>query len=551
MWVNSNIIYNITGIIFQKGVQKRMGLYLNPGNDAFRIAVNDDIYVDKTGMIAFTNHRLDKNKRYICTSRPRRFGKSMAADMLNAYYSKGCNSADLFNGLKASKEPGFEKHLNQYDVIYINVQQFLRKTNSLEELGLCIEDAVLIELKETYKEYFPSSQQGLPDTLATIYNLRPGNKKGFIFIIDEWDCIFRIAKNNTDAQTNYLDFLRDLFKDRTYVTLAYMTGILPVKKYGTHSAINIFDEFSMMNPKELAIYAGFTEDEVKNLCHVYNMDFGKVQSWYDGYQFHNQCNIYNPKSVVDAMLSREFDSYWTETETYEALKIYIEMDYDGLKTAIITMLGGGRCKFNSRSFQNDMSSFKGKDDVLSLLVHLGYLAYDRNTQEAYIPNKEITSEFINVIDSPAWDGVIHAVARSDAMLKSTVNMDADAVAAEMDIVHTETTSLIKYNDENSLACSVFIAYYSAKACYMPPVRELPTGKGFADIVYLPRREENLPALLVELKWNKSAVSALQQIKDRCYAGILKNYTGDILLVGINYDKKTKKHECKIEKYKIQ
>lgn len=333
-----------------------MGLYLNPGNDSFRIAINGNIYVDKTGMISFLNQHLNTESRYVCVSRPRRFGKSMAAGMLAAYYSRGCASEKLFEGYRIAEDTSFREHLNQYDVIYLNIQQFLRKTESYAKLGECIEEAVLEELEELYPDD-QNKSRNLPDILSMIYSRNAGEKKGFIFIIDEWDCIFRVAKNDADAQEKYLDFLRDLFKDRVYVALAYMTGILPIKKYGTHSAINIFDEYSMMNPQELAEFVGFTEEEVRALCVRY------------------------------------------------------EMDFDGLKTAIVTMLGGGRYKINSRRFQNDMTSFRTKDDVLTLLVHLGYLAYDRKYQEVYIPNQEVASEFMNALDEPEWKGVIETIAQ--------------------------------------------------------------------------------------------------------------------------------------------
>lgn len=527
-----------------------MGLYLNPGNDAFRMAVNDDIYKDKSEMIAFTNQKMNKNKRFICVSRPRRFGKSMTAQMLAAYYSRGCDSVQLFQGLKISEKESFGEHLNQHDVIYLNIQQFLSDFLEPEAVIGCIEAEVIRELKEAYEGWFTYSPLGLPNVLAQIYQNDTREKKGFVFIIDEWDCLFRETKNKKDLQKKYLDFLKQLFKDRTYVSLAYMTGILPIKKYGTHSAINIFDEYSMMNPRELVEYTGFTEDEVMELCRRYERDFAEVKKWYDGYRFMGQWNIYNPKSVVDVMQSGEFDSYWTETETYEALKVYIEMDYDGLKTAVVTMLGGGRCRINPRRFQNDMTTFKTKDDVLTLLVHLGYLAYDKKQQEVYIPNQEIASEFMNAVDEPAWDGMIQAISRSRSLLNATLALDAEAVADGMDAIHTETASLLKYNDENSLACSVFMAYYSARSSYMPPIREFPSGKGFADIVYLPRKEESKPALLIELKWDQSAETAIRQIKEKGYADTLKNYAGNILLVGINYDKKNKCHQCVIEEYKM-
>lgn len=219
------------------------------------------------------------------------------------------------------------------------------------------------------------------------------DKNGFIFIIDEWDCIFREEPQNMEGQKIYLDFLRDLLKGRTYVKLAYMTGILPIKKYGTHSALNIFDEFSMTEPKQLAEYVGFTEKEVKNLCSFYQMNFEEARQWYDGYLLGEDTHIYNPKSIVDAMFNQKFTSYWTRTETYEALKVYIDMNFDGLKDSVTAMIGGGKCRVNPEKFQNDMTSLGNRDDVLTLLVHLGYLAYDERSREVFIPNMEIEGEF--------------------------------------------------------------------------------------------------------------------------------------------------------------
>lgn len=526
-----------------------MGLYLNPSNDAFRIASSDDIYIDKTELISFTNKKLNKTKRYVCVSRPRRFGKSTAAEMLIAYYSCGCDSNTLFEHFKIAEDETYLTHLNQHNVIYINIQQFITDTSQLDDFIHCIEIEIIKELREVYHKLFTEGNLGLPNVLAQIYQRDTRENKGFIFIIDEWDCVFREAKDNQQIQKKYLDFLKSLFKDRTYVTFAYMTGILPIKKYGTHSAINIFDEYSMMNPRELAQYVGFTEDEVRSLCKQYKQDFSQVKSWYDGYHFEPDLSIYNPKSVIDVMTIGTFDSYWTETETYEALKRYIDMDFDGLKTAIVTMLSGGQYKINSRKFQNDMANIKTKDDILTLLIHLGYLGYNKDTQETYIPNKEIIAEFMNVIDEPMWDGVVQALEQSQKLLEATLSMDTQTVSTGLDHIHTETTSLLKYNDENSLACSIYLAYYSAKAYYMPPIREFPTGKGFADIVYLPYPSSDKPALLVELKWDSSAETAIQQIKEKNYVKTLEYYTGDILLVGINYDKNNKMHQCIIEQYK--
>lgn len=371
-------------------------------------------------------------------------------------------------------------------------------------------------------------------------------KKGFIFIIDEWDCVFRFSKDSQEIQKAYLDFLRGLFKGAEYVELAYMTGILPIKKYGEHSAINIFNEYSMIAPKDLGKYFGFTKEEVWEQCQKHNIDYAKMKKWYDGYQL-DEVLIYNPKSVIDALIWKDFQSYWTGTETYEALKVYIDLNFDGLKEAIIKMLGNGRCRINTRRFQNDMTTFKTGDDVLTLLIHLGYLTYDRKAEETYIPNQEITQEFMNAIEGPGWDGVVHSLEQSENLLKSTWAMNGKAVADHVAAVHNETASILKYNDENSLACTILMAYYSAKTYYLNPVLEMPSGKGFADVVYLPRRNVDKPALIIELKWQKSAEGAINQIKEQQYASWIKEYTGEILLVGISYNAK-KGHTCMIEKY---
>ena len=521
-----------------------MGIYLNPGNEAFRQAVTDNIYIDKTAMIALMNQKINKSRtKYVCVSRPRRFGKSMAADMLTAYYGKDCDSRELFAGKTIEKDNSFEEHLNQHHVIRLDIQSFLFQKAHLNIFIDKIQEFVIRDLEEAYGCSFGSDPYGLPGVLRQIY---AHTKKGFIFIIDEWDCVFRFSKNNQEVQKSYLDFLRGLFKGAEYVELAYMTGILPIKKYGEHSAINIFNEYSMIEPRDLGEYFGFTEKEVWEQCQKYGVNFSEMKKWYDGYQL-DELFIYNPKSVVDALTWKDFQSYWTGTETYEALKVYIDMNFDGLKEEIIKMLGNGYCKINTRKFQNDMTTFKTKDDVLTLLIHLGYLTYNRKLSETFIPNQEIAQEFKNAVEGPGWDGVISVLEQSENLLKYTWAMDTKAVADMIEQTHQETASVLKYNDENSLTCTILMAYYSAKAYYMNPVMELPSGKGFADVVYLPRRNAEKPALVIELKWNKSAEGAIRQIKERQYASWIENYTGEILLVGINYDEK-KGHECVIEKY---
>ncbi len=371
-----------------------MGIYLNPTNKRFWEATRSEIYVDKTGLIAYTNKRINTEQKYLCVSRPRRFGKTMALNMLVAYYSRGCDSGELFAGCRIEREKSFEEHLNHYDVIYLNMQQFLIEADS-GKVTEYLEREVLRELRKEYGKILNRPDIGLAAALREIF---VETDRQFIFLIDEWDCVMRERQESESLQKQYLDFLRNLLKDQVYVALAYMTGILPVKKYGQHSALNMFLEYSMTDQDVFEEYTGFTEDEVKQLCEEFHMDFAEAGSWYDGYTFTKYQHIYNPKSVVEAMQRHKFSNYWTSTETYDALKVYIDMDFDGLRSDIVQMLGGGRIRVNTRSFQNDMKNFRVKDDVLTLLIHLGYLGYDSDAEEAFIPNKEIRKFYKKILD---------------------------------------------------------------------------------------------------------------------------------------------------------
>ncbi len=526
-----------------------MGIYLNPGNDEFYNAVKKSkIYVDKTGLLEFTNSVLCGEHKNVCVSRPRRFGKSMAANMLVAYYSKGCKSKELFDGLKIAKEQDYYEHLNKYNVIHINMIDFLSRAASIDDLINYLQKRLLWDIKKEYSDVDCFDWNDLVDVLETIYSEK---KQSFIIIIDEWDCIFRKYPDNVDEQKKYLDFLRFFIKGKSYVALAYMTGILPIKKYGEHSALNMFDEYSMTNQRELAEFTGFTEEEVKDLCVRYNMSYEKMKQWYDGYEL-KRVQIYNPRSVVMSLLGHDFDSYWTKTETYEALKKYIQLDMYNLKSLITRLIAGESVDVNPDKFQNDMTTLESADDVLTLLVHLGYLTYDFYNQKVSIPNQEVQKEFINCIEDGGWETVMSAIQSSDELLLATLNGEEKKVASMIEQVHQENTSILKYNDENSLACVISLAYYSAKKDYLI-YRELAGGKGYADMVFIPRSNVNKPAIVVELKWNKTVSSAINQIKEKQYVQSLKGYSGTVILVGVNYtakDEQFKKHECKIEKISV-
>ena len=357
---------------------------------------------------------------------------------------------------------------------------------------------------------------------------------------------------NGKVQEAYINFLRGMFKGTEptkYIQLAYLTGILPVKKEKTQSALNNFDEFTMLSASNLAPYIGFTEDEVEKLSKEYHQDFDKVKRWYDGYLLKDY-QIYNPRAVVGVMLKGEFKSYWSETASYEAVTPLINMNYDGLKTAIIEMLSGANVKVDTATFKNDTVNIHSKDDVLTYMIHLGYLGYDQYTKTAFIPNEEIRQELTVAVESRSWNEMLMFQQESERLLDATLDMDGVMVGTQIEKIHNEYISVIQYHNENSLSSVLTIAYLSAMQYYFKPIRKLPTGRGFADFVYIPKPEykADYPALIVELKWNQNAQTAMQQIKNKKYPTAIENYTGDILLVGISYDKNCKEHQCLIEKY---
>ena len=526
-----------------------MGRYVNPDNSAFQVALNSEIYVDKTGLIENTNKVLDTMQGYICNSRPRRFGKSITANMLTAYYSKGCDSEKMFSNFAIGKEADFREHLNKYDVIHIDIQWFLSNAGDVSNVVSYITQSVLAELREIYPDQLPKEVVMLPDALSRI---KEATGQKFIVIIDEWDVLIRDEAANQKVKDEYINFLRGMFKGTEptkYIQLAYLTGILPIKREKTQSALNNFDEYTMLDAGILAPYIGFTEEEVQNLCKKYDRDFEQVKRWYDGYLLEDK-QVYNPKAVVSLMTKGKFKSYWSETGSYKAIVPLINMDFDGLKSAIIEMLAGASVEVDVTSFQNDTVYFESKDDVLTYMIHLGYLGYDQNTKMAFIPNEEIRQELTKATRNKSWSELLAFQQESEVLLNATLDMDTEAVAKGIEQIHSEYASAIQYNNENSLSSVLTIAYLSAMQYYFKPIRELPTGRGFADFVFIPKPEytHDYPALVVELKWNKNAQTAMQQIKDKKYPASIASYTGEILLVGINYDKKTKEHQCLIENY---
>ena len=533
-----------------------MGTYINKGNSEFRDIVTHE-YVDKTSLIPLINATLNSERRYSCVTRSRRFGKSIAAKMLCAYYDKSCDSRELFVGLKAEKEKSFDTYLNKYYVLYLDVTSFTARPEFRTNIVRIIQEKMINEIKNVFPDVKYEDQSDLMDVLSAIHEAT-GEK--FLFIIDEWDAICREfpsrQKMKGDPETvtptimdEYVMLLRRLFKtqdsDKVFAG-AYLTGILPIKRYNTESALNNFREYSMINPGRICSSLGFTHDEVASLCQEYDMDISEMERWYDGYRIGNESHIFNPYSVMRAIDDNRYRSYWTSTGAYDSVITYIQMNYDGLKDDIIRMLAGEHVYVDTTEFLNDMHIIRSKNDVLTVLIHLGYLAYDEDEQECFIPNKEVADELNNAIKATSWEPLIKTIQNSKALLNATISGNEQAVASAIDLAHDENTSILSYNDENSLACVLSVAYIWAKNDYIIH-REYATGKGYADLVMIPRRNVSKPALVIELKFNNSADTAIEQIKRKQYPAKIAEYTGDILLVGINYDKETKQHTCKIER----
>lgn len=553
-----------------------MGQYLNPGKMSYQMAVNSDIFVDKTQMILFLNGLVNTQQRYVSVSRPRRFGKTMAADMICAYYDREADSRELFEALKVSEsdtgigKKSWDDFLGAFDVIRIVMTTFTRNKKTFDEALDAMQKLVSREIKKKYPDvdYFDDK-----DLIQMIEDVYAENGQQFVIVIDEWDAVFREFPSDKEGQKNYLDFLRDLFKDKSYIALAYMTGILPIKKYGKHSALNMFTEYSMMFPRQLARYTGFTEEEVSGLCKSYGRDFDTIKSWYNGYEVSDiippdpnyqelkttgkspegtRYCLYSPLSVVEAVSTGVIKDYWNKTETYEALSDYIIKDYDGLKEAVTLLMDGARIHIDTSTYQNDMTTFTGKDDVLSLLIHLGYLGYDDVAGEIYIPNKEILDEFKTSTKGSEWVESFKAFDISQELLEATWAKNCDKVAEILEKAH-DLTGNKTYNDEAALSYAVQYAYYAAQK-YYTTILELDSGKGYADIVFIPSPKfSDKPAMVIELKYNKDAETALSQIKNRNYPDRLEHYKGNILLVGIDYDKDVsstnqeyKHHKCVIE-----
>ncbi|SFP36844.1 PD-(D/E)XK nuclease superfamily protein [Butyrivibrio proteoclasticus] len=550
-----------------------MGTYLNSGNTRFKQAIESEIYRDKTDLIMYINSLVLTEQKYVCVSRPRRFGKTITANMLAAYYDRYADSRELFENKKIATDgkgiDQWDEYLGKFDVVKIIMTDFVKKDKSAEEMLKKLQLLVMRDVLNQYSEVDFFDREDLIQSMSDVY-VQTGHQ--FVIIIDEWDAIFRENKSDAEGQRVYLDFLRDWLKDKDYVALAYMTGILPIKKYGKHSALNMFDEYSMIFPMQMAKYTGFTDDEVEDLCNQYGRNHEEIKNWYDGYEMYGiippksmgeqsssisedpgqeKWSIYSPLSVVKAIQTGRIQNYWNQTETYQALSEYICRNYDGLKEDVAVLMAGNRISVAIDNYQNDMTTFHSKDDIFTLLIHLGYLAYDINRKEVYIPNNEILAEFEASTKQDDWNVVFKALENSQKLLEATWKKDAAKVSELVEKAHDKANNKT-YNSEAALSYAIQLAYYNAQN-YYTLIQEMDTGKGYADLVYIPSpKYSDKPVLLIELKYDKDAATAIDQIRKRNYPDNLEKYKGNIIIVGINYENDAsskqgyKHHDCLIE-----
>lgn len=526
-----------------------MGKYLNPGNENFRRILQGK-YVDKTGLISEMNRRIGTTENLICISRPRRFGKSYAAQVLCAYYDCTCDSHTLFSGCAVTESAEYEKHINKYTVVCLDIagmiSELKKDHRSIRDITIYIQKVLKADLIDAAPEL-----SGTQDVSNCLMQYVEATGRKIVFVIDEWDAVIREAAKDDVAQMSYLNLLRAWFKNINFtgkvVAAAYMTGILPIKKDGSQSAISDFREYPILYPDGFAEFTGFTEKEVKKLCEEYQTDFSEFKFWYDGYEFPECGSIYNPYSVMRALQNHKCRSYWQKTSASESLMTYINMDFDGLQETITRLISGEKIEINVDTFENDFETFKCRDDVLTLLVHLGYLTYDEDEETVRIPNEEIKIEFRQILSgadtNKKWAELIR---KSQKLLEDTIAGDQKAVERAIAEVRDSEYAPTFYNDEQALRYVVKFAYIAAIDHYLK-VEELPSGHGIADVVYLPKKRSRLPAMLIELKWNKTSKGAIDQIKERNYPEVLKEYGGDMILVGINYSEKTNVHTCRIER----
>jgi hypothetical protein len=535
-----------------------MGNYLN-NNKAYRAykeIVDSRYFVDKSLLLSEICERISTSQKYICITRPRRFGKSVMANMISAFFSKSCISNDIFDNLKIASCKSYKEYIGQYDVISISFNEIPRKCNNYEQYIDRIESRLIKDLIKEYPDADIDEEDALWDAFDAVFQAYDG--KQFIFVLDEWDFIFHRNFVTEYDKGSYIDFLSNLLKDKAYVSLAYMTGILPIAKYSSGSELNMFIEYTMVTEEAFSEYFGFTDLEVDALFDKFieYQDNPKVtrdglRLWYNGYHTKSGERVYNPRSVVASLSNNNLGSYWTSSGPYDEIYYYINNNVAAVRDDLAQMVAGIPVPAKIQEYSAISMNLTTKDEIFSAMVVYGFLSYENGCVN--IPNKELMDKFNDMLMKEPTLGYMNQLAlRSSEMLKATLNCDEAKVAEIMEYAHNTETPLLSYNSESELTVIVSLVYLSARDTYRVE-REDKAGKGYVDFIFYPEVDKGADAIVLELKVDSSADAALKQIKDRNYAlkfegklGEKRIYTGRVLGVGIAYDRKNKKHMCKIE-----
>ncbi len=528
-----------------------MGYYVNPDNESLITSLNSKPYVDKSGLIGVLNENVNTNHANVCVSRPRRFGKSMAVDLAVAYYSRGCDSRNLFEKLYLSKTEGWDKYLNKFNVIQLDLIDYFSPTMSTADSLEKMRREVVEELCIEFEDVDIDTTMEITQAMKKIY-LK--TKTHFMVFIDEYDLPIREQAKLEELEP-YLHFLNEMFKSRSMqnvIKLGYLTGILPPVADRVESKLNNFTQFSILSPKRMAPYFGFTSGEVKQLCEQYDLNYEECCRWYDGYKLfmnNEYTDIFNPQAVAEAIRDGECNSYWPETASYEPISEQINRNADGIQEAIIKMLTKESVPVDVSGFLNSLDKIETRDEILTYLIHLGYLSYDAQNKTCTIPNLEIQKRWKYIVSrANRYNKVNEVLAQSAQLLEDTIALKSDKVAEGLRNAHSRIGTILTYNDEATLQWAIYLAYFSAIE-YYTILKETPIGEGVADLVFIPY-VPNKPAIVIELKVDQSTEVALKQIDSRHYTKGLEHYHGNVLKVAVNYNRKNKEHECEIREETI-
>lgn len=537
-----------------------MGMFLNSIEpyDKYKTITKGLYFVDKTELLEELIPALEQEQRFFCITRPRRFGKTVMANMIASFFEKSEGGSDIFDRLKISEYPKYKEHLNKHDVVYIDFSEMPKECDSYKKYISRIEEGIYYDLREKYSDLYLKQEDAIWDIFSKIFN---ETKKKFIFVMDEWDAVFHMSFMTEKNREDYLLFLKLLLKGQSYVELAYMTGVLPIAKYSDGSELNMFLEYNMATRIRFSEYFGFSDEEVDKLYEKYLQNTKKPQidreglrEWYDGYHTASGQRLYNPRSVVCALSDNQLSNYWVSSGKYDSVFSYVKNNIDDVQEDLVLMFAGEKIPSGIEEYAATAQQLDTKEEIYSAMVVYGLLTYDNGC--VFIPNKELQGSYASMMKKEKSLGYIYRLANiSNKMLQATLNKDTDTMAEILQYAHNTETPILSYNNEVELSAIVNLVYLSARDFYRIE-REDKAGKGFVDFIFYPVRYED-KGIILELKVDQTPEEAIKQIKEKDYIlrfkgklGEHRQYPQNILAVGISYDKITKKHTCKIEELLI-